>query len=91
MAGMSGMAALGIGGAAKVSAGASVVVTDAMDSAGNNTPSTGLGISCCSAENSLAWDIARSAEFAPEGAEDGCKKFTRGFPLPRRGQNSERD
>ena len=37
---------------------------------------------CCSAETSPAWDIARSADSAPEGAEDGCKKSCKGFPPP---------
>ena len=77
-----GVAALSTGGVGVMLAGASVVETDADGSAGNNPPSTGMGSSCCSAENSPAWDIARSAEIAPVGAEDGCKKFCKGFPPP---------
>ena len=62
------------------------------ESAGSKSdPSTRWGSCRCSTETSPAWDIARSAERAPDGAEDGCKKISRGFPLPRRGPNSRRD
>ena len=54
---------------------ASVDATDAKDVGSDITPFTRRGSSCCLAETSPAWDIARSAEIAPEGAEDGCKKF----------------
>ena len=53
------------------------------ESAGSKSdPSTRWGSCRCSTETSPAWDIARSAERAPNGAEDGCKKFCKGFPPP---------
>ena len=60
----------------------SVNETDTEDAGSNNSPSTRRGSSCCSAETSSAWDIARSAAGAPDGAEDGCKKICKGFPPP---------
>ena len=75
MAGMSGMAVVGGGMMEDGAAGASVEATDTEDAGTNIPPSTGRRSSCCSAETSPAWDIARSAEIAPGGAEDGCKKI----------------
>ena len=40
-------------------------------------------------DTSPAWDIARSAGRAPDGAEDGCKKNCKGFPPPTPGAKFE--
>ena len=74
---------------------ADMMVDDGDDGAGGKSagsksnPSTRWGSCRCSTETSPAWDIAISADKAPDGAKDGCKKNSKGFPPPTPGAKFE--